>query len=163
MALDRRSRVGKSMQLCRDLARTATGTCLERLPCMICASSASWSSIRRSSPYICVGEPAPRFGAIDEPDLFLAFYGNDQYVESGPKQVAQALPRFGLPSVAATRRCRAKRAEIIALGTEDLDPWYLHHLGLAKDPVSKPTLAAALRSGRSSTRSVRWARPAGFP
>ncbi len=140
-----------------------TDACLGRFPSMTCAPSARWSSVRRSSPYVYAGEPTPRFGAIDELDLFLAFYDNGLYVRPDPKQVAQALPRFRLPGVAATRRRRAKRAKTLALRAERLDSWYLRHLGLAKDPVPKPTLAAALRSWRSSTRSVRWPRPAGFP
>ncbi|MFD6347691.1 hypothetical protein ACFWF9_23625 [Streptomyces roseolus] len=41
---------------------------------------------------------------IDELDLFLAFHDNGLYVEPDPRQVAQALPRFGLPGVAAARR-----------------------------------------------------------
>ncbi|MBT3075155.1 MULTISPECIES: hypothetical protein [Streptomyces] len=127
---------------------------------MTCAPSASWSSVRRSSPYVYAGEPTPKFGAIDELDLFLAFYDNGLYVEPDPKQVAQALPRFGLPGVAAARRRRAKRAEIIALRTERLDAWSLHHLGLAKGArAPKPTLAAVLAAWRSSTRSVRWGAP----
>ncbi|MFD6811787.1 preprotein translocase subunit SecA, partial [Streptomyces anthocyanicus] len=54
---------------------------------------------RRTDP-----ETTPRFGVIDELDLFLAFHDNGLYVEPDPRQVAQALPRFGLPGVAAARR-----------------------------------------------------------
>ncbi|MFD7978751.1 hypothetical protein [Streptomyces sp. NPDC059071] len=92
---------------------------------------------RRTEP-----ETTQRFVAVDELDLFLYFYEAGLYVEPDPEQVARAVPQSGPPTVAAKRRRKAERAEIITSRTELLDAWYFSELGLAQAPVPKPALTA---------------------
>jgi hypothetical protein len=92
---------------------------------------------RRTEPDV-----TSRFHAVDELDFFLEFYSTCSYVEPDPKRVQEEIPQFGEPAVAARRRYKNQRLELLTSRTDQLDAWYFNQLGIRRTPARKPRLNA---------------------
>jgi hypothetical protein len=97
---------------------------------------------RRTNPLTTV-----MFTAVDELDLFLAFFRGGLYVEPDPKQVAHELPWMSSAKPGDIRRYRKQAPTLITGQTDALDAW---HFSLyptsgttARDVAPKPTMVTS--------------------
>jgi hypothetical protein len=87
------------------------------------------------------------FTAVDELDLFLAFFSGGLYVEPDPEQLAHDLPWMGEARPGDIRRYKKQRPTFVTSQTDALDAWHfsLHPpTGLTADDVApKPTMVTS--------------------
>lgn len=97
---------------------------------------------RRTDPLTTV-----MFTAVDELDLFLAFFGGHLYVEPDPEQVARELPWVGTARPGQIRRYKKQSPTLITSHTDALDAWHfsLHPPNgiSAGDIAPKPTMVTS--------------------
>jgi hypothetical protein len=74
---------------------------------------------RRTDPLTTV-----MFTAVDELDLFLAFFGGGLYVEPDPERVARELPWVGTAKPGEIRRYKKQTPTLITSHTDALDAWH---------------------------------------